>query len=425
MYTTTQDICIEQYYPYHFGYSLTEIIFFDIETTGFSAKTSFVYLIGCMYYKDNTWRLTQWLTEDIVSEKKLLETFITFLNEYKLIIHYNGTGFDIPYLAGKCTKYQLNNPFNVIESFDIYKKLLPLKKLLPTANLKLKTMEEFINLKRQDTFSGEELIQIYANYLGKLQSEKLRSKQPSTGLSSYQEITATHDTQSHTTSAEEVRAQILLHNYEDVKNLLPLGNLLYFAALFQENSWAWSKEATKTPNTFRIEEYWEEKTCLHIMLQHPITLPSFSLTVPLPNFSNEEGVQQIELSNFMTLSVKKDGFYLDIPILQGELKHFFPNYRDYFFLPLEDRAIHKSVAQFVDKEYREKAKPANCYVKESGYYLPQTEYLFSPVFQYSNKDKITFFETANPDFKVPANKEKYIKSILHYIIQNKNITVNS
>jgi uncharacterized protein YprB with RNaseH-like and TPR domain len=425
MYIITQDLCIEEYYPYHFDYSLTEIIFFDIETTGFSARTSFVYLIGCMYYKDNTWKLTQWLTEDIVSEKTLLETFIDFLKDYKLIIHYNGTGFDLPFLAQKCTKYELKNPFDIIDSFDIYKKLLPIKKLLPAANLKLKTMEEFINLKRQDTLSGEELIQIYANYLGKLQSEKLRSKQPSTGLSSYQEITASNVNQTPASSAEELRTLLLLHNFEDIKNLIPLGNLLYFAGLFQDNNRIWSGDATKSSDTSCIQEFWEEQRFLHITWQQPTALPSFSLSVPLVNFSKEEDVQQMELSNFMTLWVKKDGFQLDIPILQGELKHFFPDYRDYFYLPLEDRAIHKSVAQFVDKEYREKAKPANCYVKQSGNYLPQTEYLFSPVFQYSNKDKVTFFDINNPEFKIPTNKNGYIKSLLQYFVQSKNITVNS
>ena len=42
-------------YPIYEPYSIDEIIFFDIETTGLSAKSSCVYLIGCMYYAQESW----------------------------------------------------------------------------------------------------------------------------------------------------------------------------------------------------------------------------------------------------------------------------------------------------------------------------------------------------------------------------------
>ena len=59
-----------------------------------------------------------------------------------------------------------------------------------------------------------------------------------------------------------------------------------------------------------------------------------------------------------------------IKTLNGELKYFFENYKDYFYLPDEDEAIHKSIAQFVDKNHRVKATKNNCYTKKSGYFLP-------------------------------------------------------
>lgn len=425
MYIVTQNLDIEQPYPFHSGYSLTDIVFFDIETTGFSAKTSFVYLIGCMYYKDNTWKLTQWLTEDIVSEKALLEALLTFLNGYKRIIHYNGTGFDLPFIAQKCKTYQLFNPFSTLNSFDIYKKLMPIKKLLPMENLKLKTVESFMELKRQDVYSGEELIQIYANYLGKLQSERLRKEQPASGLLSYQNLTNANGEKPVTPSSEDLRTLLLLHNFEDVKNLLPLGSLICFAELFQEESPLWHKEADRTFISLAIQEFVIKNTCISILLSLPTAITPFSLTAPIPGIQSTEEADSKEYNNFITLTVNKDGFQIDIPILHGELKHFFPDYRDYFYLPLEDRAIHKSVAQFVDKEYRVKAKPATCYVKKTGCFLPQTDYLFSPVFQNSNKDKVIYFETDNPDFKNSSNKAKYVKATLQYFIQSKNVTVNS
>ncbi|MDD6037929.1 MAG: hypothetical protein PUD20_03895 [bacterium] len=52
---------------------------------------------------------------------------------------------------------------------------------------------------------------------------------------------------------------------------------------------------------------------------------------------------------------------LRIPMYQGMVRMYFSDYKNYYYLPLEDQAIHKSVAQYVDKEHRQKATPENCY----------------------------------------------------------------
>ena len=43
-------------------------------------------------------------------------------------------------------------------------------------------------------------------------------------------------------------------------------------------------------------------------------------------------------------------------IFEGEMRHFYSDYKNYYYLPKEDMAIHKSVAAYVDHEYREKCK---------------------------------------------------------------------
>ena len=40
-----------------------DILFFDIETTGFSARSACVYLIGCAYLTTNGWETRQFLSE--------------------------------------------------------------------------------------------------------------------------------------------------------------------------------------------------------------------------------------------------------------------------------------------------------------------------------------------------------------------------
>ena len=42
---------------------LENFLFVDIETTGFTAKSSSLYLIGCAWYDQSHWHITQWLAE--------------------------------------------------------------------------------------------------------------------------------------------------------------------------------------------------------------------------------------------------------------------------------------------------------------------------------------------------------------------------
>ena len=88
----------------------------------------------------------------------------------------------------------------------------------------------------------------------------------------------------------------------------------------------------------------------------------------------------------------KDEAILRVPIYEAELKYYYSNYNDYYYLPKEDTAIHKSIASFVDKKYREKAKPDNCYTKKSGQYLREWDLVFTPFFKSDYKNERIFFD---------------------------------
>ena len=51
-------------------------IFYDIETTGLSRYTAFVYLIGAVRFEENQWMLYQWMGED---EFSIMEIDLTSL----------------------------------------------------------------------------------------------------------------------------------------------------------------------------------------------------------------------------------------------------------------------------------------------------------------------------------------------------------
>src|SRR5699024_2811207 len=84
---------------------LDQLLFFDIETTGFSPASSSLYLIGMLSFEDGYWNLTQLFAESLSDEQMLLETFFQILAQKKLLIHFNGDMFDIPYITKCAAQY--------------------------------------------------------------------------------------------------------------------------------------------------------------------------------------------------------------------------------------------------------------------------------------------------------------------------------
>lgn len=107
---------------------------------------------------------------------------------------------------------------------------------------------------------------------------------------------------------------------------------------------------------------------------------------------------------------------LKVPLFRGELKFFYANYQDYYYLPMEDMAIHKSLASFVDRSHRVQATAATCYTRKSGTFLPEWDRFREPFFKKEYKDVYAWFEFT-PDMK----KDKqffcdYAARILRHIL---------
>ena len=67
---------------------------------------------------------------------------------------------------------------------------------------------------------------------------------------------------------------------------------------------------------------------------------------------------------------KKRRALLSARLFQGTLKFYFPDPENYYYLPAEDRAIHRSVAEFVAKAHRKKATKQTAYERCEGLFLP-------------------------------------------------------
>jgi len=330
------------YLPYEL--QTKRALYFDIETTGLSAQSSYVYLIGCAYEEDGTYYLTQWMCTEPAEEKELLRLFFDKAKDYDLLLHYNGTGFDLPFLGKKAKRHCLSNPLQNLESLDLYAVARKLKAYLPTEDLKLKSMEQFFGFTRTDTFSGGDLIEVYAQFLGLYRLNEM------TNRGKEQEVTA-------------LGHVLLLHNAEDIKNLPSLTVLLLLQNLASELTPERLQPAPPLPDNPELQEALSKikltPVAFSVDYQLPFTLPKrCELTFPF----NGQNI-------LLTLSATGDVMIL-LPIFKGELKYFYPNPTDYYYLPLEDCAMHKSVASFVEKEYRKKATAATCYTRKEGAFLP-------------------------------------------------------
>ena len=142
-------------------------VFYDIETTGLSRKTTYLYLDGDLGIEDKTWTFYQWMAENNKEEETILRIFSQFLEQYDCLISYNGERFDQPYLEARYEKYGLPSPFEGKISLDLYLTLKPLKTLLKLQAMNQPCLEEFLGIKNRIYDNGKECIQLYKDFLKK------------------------------------------------------------------------------------------------------------------------------------------------------------------------------------------------------------------------------------------------------------------
>lgn len=367
---------VELRLEYSFEREPDSLVFFDIETTGFAAETTYLYLIGCIYYKSSSFHIKQWFSEDIREEQALIRLFFDFIKDYGVLIHYNGNGFDIPYLLKKCSLYGIEPGFDHMKSLDIYKEITPLKKLINLRNYKQRTIEAFLNITREDTCDGGDLIQVYAGYLGIKRIEKLKKNR-------------NIKTEAVTEEAKVMLEQLLLHNRDDLKGLVRICPILHYPDMLRR--------------PIRIQQAGVDRGELTVR---------FMITPSLP--------VRISCGNdTLYFSANENSACLTVKVYEGELKHYYDNYKDYYYLPAEDSAIHKSLAIYVDKEFRQRAKPSTCYVRKQGLFVPQYAPYLSPCFKKEFNDKLVFMEI-HTDFLLQEEiLERYVLQMLQHLISAK------
>lgn len=394
MITNIHHINYSEQYLASRGLSPESCAFFDIETTGFKACSSHLYLIGAAFRTPSgdaqvqcnpqtphravqtdigagltpsvsDWTIIQWLAERPQEETALLRAFSDFMTDFDTVIHFNGKRFDIPYLEEKYEQYQIASPFTEKASVDLYQDFRPLKAFLNLERMNQKSLEVFLGLNRDDQYDGGKLIPVYREYCK--------------------------------TGSEDLLRLLLLHNREDVSGMSTLTSLYGYLNVCQHPVGA-PYISFSDDTAFLTELLTAKDGTMELLF-------TFELKTPVP-------VPVSKMLDYGYLTLKKSTGKLLIHVLNDTLYYYFPNYKDYYYLTQEDQAVHKSVAAYVDKQYRKQAKADTCYIRQSGCFLPQTEELFTPALRRCYTDKLRWFAL---DDKFLQDKEKlaaYLTSLL-------------
>ncbi|MCR5629157.1 ribonuclease H-like domain-containing protein [Eubacterium sp.] len=365
------------------GFNYNETFFLDIETTGLSPKNSLIYLIGILYF-DKEWHLKQWFLDNAGDEENMLKDFTSFLTKSNLknVIHFNGTTFDCKFIDDHCKIYGIDFSFAYINQIDLYKIFNKYKNILSLDSLKQKSIEFAYGINRNDKLSGKELISKYKEYL-------LNKKAG---------------------NAE----QLLLHNFEDIINLPVLSSICSLDDLYN--------------NKYSIKdlEIAEGSKKAKIILTIKNILPKFFKG---NDYFNITPASNKDISINSKIKNSDEDMEINYNLTFGNieetsLKFFYKDYKNYFYLPNEDMAIHKSMAAFMDKDKKVKATKDNCYtkIKDSFISIPDKPTLSK---KYTTDDN-SFFE----DIKIfkddnnksyirlsELNNKKFLFSFINYILK--------
>lgn len=149
-------------------------IFLDIETTGLNRNFSRIYLIGLLGKKDGDYYLYQFLTESKEDEKDLIIESGEIINQFEEIITFNGNSFDLNFIKIRGNILNVNTNFLNKKSTDLYIMVRDEGGFLELENRRLKTIEKYLGIFREDKYSGKELINKYYEFEnGKLENENL------------------------------------------------------------------------------------------------------------------------------------------------------------------------------------------------------------------------------------------------------------
>ena len=307
------------------------LIFYDIETTGLSGERNQVYLIGAMSCKpeipEREWEVKQWFAKTPETEEQILREFLSWLERTRtadsLLVQYNGTAFDEPFLTARCAFYGIPCGLAKLPSLDLYREIRPLKSFLGLKRLKQTDLEAFLGLEERKSVDGKACVRLYQKYIRE--------------------------------SAPPLRQILLKHNEEDVSGLRKASWILRYYQLLEDSFTV--EEAQMNNGLFRLAVRFPEAFPVPVEAVFPTAVPRRSTdSISRPDRSGNDAALFPE-----KLILKEETAVLLSPLREGKLRLFYPDFKNYDYSPDEDCAIPKSISAFLAKKRRIPATRDTCY----------------------------------------------------------------
>lgn len=339
-----------------------KICFLDIETTGFSRTYDTIYLIGLVYYTNDTVMARQYLASRRQDEALLLKEALEFLSGFDTLITYNGDMFDLPFIRERARLLRQWTPeaagkADLVRSVDLMRRYRRHQKFFGWPNMKLKTVESCLGIGREDPFDGGQLIDVFDEY------EK--------------------------TQDPRLEKTLLLHNYEDIVNLRDLLKVDELLGILEKGHPLMARLRGST-----VVFAWNSQMPVSLEARVPFEAkagpgsPSFLLRM-------EAGLDEIQI----VLPEAEDA---------GQLKYYLSDPGNYYYLPGTSEIVHKSLSFDIPASERRPARAAQCYLK-----APEDIYLEVPKEAFTDRstDKST---DPSADRSVAIFKDS-LKSKRHFV----------
>lgn len=358
-----------------------EILALDVETCHLSKEESHIYLIGCAFCSDHTWKLIQWIDETGTEESDILTSFFLFVKKFKIILDYRGEEQFIPILKKKMNEvglYSASHDEEITRSMkwvDLYSYVKPFRRILSLPDLKEQTVEKFFGTGRKENLSPKERDTMYQNFIAN---------------------------EDQSTNKNELLSKLLSQNEDDVVGVIAISNIFSYADLFTSSLDVYKAQA----NTYRNAE---GELSQELLLYARVQTQKDSTASPSSFVLTAHAHSCYAALTGKTVTIK-------VPIFNGRIRYFYANYKDYYYLPELDQAVHKSISDFVAKSRRVQATKETCYTTKVGSFLPEWSSFRTPLFKQEYGDKTAWFEFLE-DMKKDKNFfSDYATYVYHHIL---------
>jgi uncharacterized protein YprB with RNaseH-like and TPR domain len=145
--------------------AVSELLFFDIETTGLGGAGTVAFLVGCGSTVPGGFEVRQYLLPDYTDETAMLEQVLLELSPDKTIVSYNGTAFDLALVRDRMIVNRVAREITTAGHID----------LLHSVRRLYKRRLELLGFYREEDIPGYLVPSVYFDWLAEENLEDMAS----------------------------------------------------------------------------------------------------------------------------------------------------------------------------------------------------------------------------------------------------------